>query len=469
MKISVLSEAQVIEIKEMTEEILENTGFRVPHQGMQRIAARAGAKVDETDQIIRLPRPLLGELLAQIPPSYAIRGVDGVRHEVGAGKQHCLALTTDPWIIDYRTQSPRRPCLDDVIRHTAIAQRLEHVTAVSRMDFPVTDYADGTSSLRALEAHLLNHVKHYFVYATGLDDFHIWMELGDILNRGGGLDKSGLMSVAVAVISPLTLTDINVELLLGAANKSFPIVPTICPMAGMTSPYSKDSTLLLGNAENIFLAALAQIVNPGNPFLYALGPSRGNMANGSDMYYTLDKILWKIAAVELAKSYGIPAFAECGGSMTHRYDMQTGAEGLLFMLAAQNSGADFLTGLGSCYNANGMSAEMMVIQSEWLKVSRFLSRGISTDTLKPGMKSLSEAGYGGNFLLDDLTIEFLRSDEFFDPALLDYSGDRDAPPLLERAHEMVESLVYGYRSPVPEKIQVELRRYFLSLYTNMKS
>ncbi|NJD04079.1 MAG: hypothetical protein FIA99_16120 [Ruminiclostridium sp.] len=468
MQIKVLSESMIEELKRSTECILENIGFHVPHKGMLNMAMKAGAKVDEAAMVIKIPAALLRELLTQVPSSYTIKGIDEKAYEVGSGKQHSLAIVTDPWIIDYETQMSRRPCLEDVRRHTIIAQKLEHITAISRMDFPVTDYSDSFSSLRALETHLMNHSKHYFVYAGSLESYNHWLDIGSILAQGKDLAKSNLMSVAVAVVSPLTLTDINVELLLSAAVHDFTVIPTICPMAGTTSPYSKAGTLLQGNAENIFLAALTQLVRPGNPFLYAFGPSRSNMRTGHDMYYTMDKVLWKAASTELAKSYGIPSAAECGGTMTYRYDQQNGAEGMLFMLAAQSTGSDFLCGIGSCHNANGMSAEMMLIQTAWLDAAKFLSKGISTDNLSMGIGSIANTGHGGNFLTDDLTIELLRSEEFFNSTLFDYTGGyENAPSILEKAHAMVEEMVENYQSPVPVNVREELGRYFRSLYGKM--
>ncbi len=62
------------------------------------------------------------------------------------------------------------------------------------------------------------------------------------------------------------------------------------------------------------------------------------------------------------ESYNFPAMAECGGTLTYRYDQQNGMEGMLFMLSAAASDADILAGIGSCYNAVGMSAEMMIVQ-----------------------------------------------------------------------------------------------------------
>lgn len=464
----VLSEGQIEQIRSATEDILENTGVRVAHEDILRRARAAGARVDQASGRVRIPAPLLRELLDQVPAGYTIAGMDGTEVVVGRNSQHCLAIVTDPWIIEYETQRPRRPCLDDVRRHTIIAQQLDGVVAISRMDFPVTDYEDATSSLRALEQHLLHHVKHYSVVPATLENYRQWLDIGRILAQGKDPSESKLFSVAVAVVSPLSLVNFNAEILLSACEHNFPVIPTVCPMAGTTSPYSLGSTVLLSNCEIVFLAALTQIIKRGQPYLYTFGPSVSDMSSGRDLYYTLDKFLWKIAAVQLAKAYNMPSAAECGGTMTYRYDQQNGAEGMLFMLAAHASGANILAGIGSCHNANGMSAEMMLIQTAWLDAARFLTRGINTDTLHLGVETIKKAGPGANFLTDDLTLRLLRSDEFFRNDLFDFSGgygeDRS---MLVRAHERAEEMVADFDSPAPENIQEALRRYFHDQYKEM--
>ncbi|MDD3840870.1 MAG: trimethylamine methyltransferase family protein [Clostridia bacterium] len=460
-----LSQNQIEEIKRCSQDIIENIGFKVTHKDILKIAKSEGAIVDDVNQIIKIPKTLLNELLSNMPISFDIRGLSGKSHRVGDGGQYCLAIVTDPWIIDYESGIPRRPCLEDIRKHTILAQKMDDVIAMSRMDFPVTDFDDPTSSYRALEEHLLNHDKHYFVYATSRQSLKQWLDIASIVNPGSSIKNSGLMTIAVAVVSPLVLNQLNGELLIEACRYNFPVIPTICPMSGTTSPYSKDGTLLLGNVENIFVAALTQMINPGNPFIYAFGPSMSNMRTGYDMYYTFEKVLWKVGTAQLAQSYNIPVALECGGSMTYRYDQQSGAEGMTFMLAAQSMGADLLAGIGSCYNANGMSAEMMIIQNEWLNISKYLSKGLHTNNLLEAMNSIKEAGPGGNFLADPLTLKNLRSNEFFKSKILDLSGEWDkGESMLKNAHQKVCEMTENYKSPVPEKIQDGIRDYFTKLY-----
>lgn len=459
--IRALTDNEVGRVQSATEDVLEQVGMRVQHDGLLARCQQAGAQVEEASGVVRFPRSLLRELLAQAPSTYFIRGVDGSQWTVGEGAQHALAIVTDPWIVDYDTQRPRRPRLEDLRRHTVIAAQLDSVVAVSRMDFPVSDVPGPGSSLRALQEHLRYHHKHIYVLAATLESFEQWLQLGQILAQDRPLVGSRLITVGVAVISPLTLSQLNGDLLLRACEHDFPVVPTICPQAGTTSPYCNIGTVLQANAEVVAMAALTQILRPGHPFLYAVGTSVANMRSGHDQYYTLDKVLTKSASVQLGLAYGLPVAAECGGTMTYRYDQQSGAEGMLFMLAAHAAGAHMLAGIGSCYNAIGMSAEMMVIQNAWLAAARFLTRGMDCGLLDASLASIRNAGPGGNYLTDNLTLQLLRSEEFFQHDLFDFSGGcEEGPSLLERAHERVLALTEGYVSRVPERVREELDRWF---------
>lgn len=468
-----LSASEIEQVRDRTEELLETVGLRVDHPRLLHMCQAAGATVDETAARVRFPRSLLRELLTSVPSSYVRRGSGGTEEVIGGGEQHAHAIVTDPWIVDYETQKPRRPRLEDVRRHTIIAQKLEPITSISLMDFPVTDVPEPASSLRAFEEHVLYHNKHIYVYATNEERYDDWLNVLRILAGSEDLTHGRLASVAVGVLSPLAVSALNVEFLFSACANNFPVLPTTCPIAGMTSPYSMAATLLQSNVETIGLAALTQVVRRGHPYKYGIGPSIGHMRHMHDMYYTLDTLLWTLAAVQLGRSYNMPVGAACGGSMTYRYDQQNGAEGALFMLAAANSGADLIGSYGSTYNAIGMSAEMMLIHSAWLAAARYLKRGIQVDELRLGVENLRRAGPGGSFMTDDLTIQLLRQGEFFAHDLFDYAGGAetlaDSPPLLVRAHNQVERMVANPQSPHPGQVQEDLQRYFAGRYRRLGS
>lgn len=456
----VLSEAQLESVRQATESILENTGVKVMHDEALALLRKAGAPVS-ANGVVRFPRALLRELIGNAPGKFVLSGVDGVDRLVGGDRQWGWPTVTDPWIIDYDTRRPRRPRLEDIRRNTALVQKLDFVLGTSLMDFPVSDVEGPSSNLAAMQEHMLNHTKHNFIYATSQDSLNRWLRIGNVLARGKELKETALFSVAVPTLSPLAMTGTNVELLKAACEHGFAVIPTVCPTAGMTSPSSLAGTLALGNAEIVFLLALTQMYKRGNPFIYAFGPAVGNMQNGACLYYTMDKVLWKTAHVQLGKSYGVPTLAECGGAMGYNFDQQNGAEGMLFMLAAVSSGADILPGFGSTLNALGHSSEMMLIQEGYFRAAQFLARGIRTDNEHMALDAINRAGPGGEYMTDDLTLKYMRGGEFFSHDLFDYSGSAESgTAIVERAHARVLALTEGYKSPVPSDIQEGIRKFF---------
>lgn len=455
---NVLSEEQLTQVNDAAETMLERTGCRIQDAQALEQCRKVGARVDDTG-VVRWPRAILRALIAQAPQRYTVTGVDGIPHEIGGGEPFGFAITNDPWVIDYQTRQPRRPLGEDVRRKTIIAQRMELVKAMSCMDFPVSDTSGPHGNLQALQIHLLRHVKHNLVYPTSVESMRRWLRIGEILTRGKELRGSRLFSVGVPSLTPMAVTGMNIELIRIACDYDFPVIPTVCPTAGVTSPYTLAGTLAMGHAEILSLLALTQLYRPGHPFLYAFGPAVGGMADGACLYYTFDKVLWKAASIQLGRALNLPVAAECGGSMVHRFDQQSGAEGMLFMLVA--AGADVLAGFGSTHNAVGHSTEMMLIHEAYFRAAQFLRRGIRTDAARLAADAVQNAGPSGEFFTDALTLENLRGDEFFGSDLFDLSGDSALnPSLMERAHAKVETVMADYRSPVPEYMQEALTRFF---------
>jgi trimethylamine:corrinoid methyltransferase-like protein len=130
----VLSDAQISQIREASLTHIERYGFGVQHEALLAQARARGAHVDETQGRVRMSRSLIAELMAQVPPRYTIGNILGETWVIGGAEQYGTAIVTDPWIIDYETREPRHPCLEDLRRNTIVAEQLEPVVSISRMD-----------------------------------------------------------------------------------------------------------------------------------------------------------------------------------------------------------------------------------------------------------------------------------------------------------------------------------------------
>ena len=160
--IKTLSEAEIEQIRDRTEELLETVGLRVDHAGLLRMCQAAGAAVDEPAARVRFPRPLLRELLASVPSSYTVGSPGGLG--TGGWRRRAVrpAIVTDPWIVDYETQKPRRPASRMCGGTRSSPRSSTRSSTISLMDFPVTDVPEPNSSMRAFEEHVLHHDKHIY-------------------------------------------------------------------------------------------------------------------------------------------------------------------------------------------------------------------------------------------------------------------------------------------------------------------
>jgi len=133
------------------------------------------------------------------------------------------------------------------------------------------------------------------------------------------------------------------------------------------------------------------------------------------------------------------------------------------MLPAVVCGGGMFNGLGSCYNACGMSAEMVVIHSDLLRLVARLRMGVEVSDRTLAADAIIQSGPGGHFLEDPLTLEMLRSEEFHTTGCFDRSGEhspnRFEDSMLARAHERVEELLSAHVPGVPEGIVAEVHRW----------
>jgi trimethylamine--corrinoid protein Co-methyltransferase len=461
-----LSDAEVEKLHQKTLALFENVGVYIGHEETLEILRRAGAQVDEASGRVRFPSPMVEELLKLAPPVAIETGLNGKILEVGGRNRYYLSLILDPFIVDDH-QRLRRPLLEDVRRHTILGQSLDRVSSMMRMQFPVSDVPEPDCYYKTMEVFLCHTAKHTAAYPTSAENCRDWMDAMVVIAEAAGLDaeRTPLLSVAMAVTSPLQVHGPNIEIMKMAMTRCYPVISTVCPMAGTTAPYSVAGTMLIANAEALLPVLIAQCLKPGHPVFYAVGPSVTEMKSGHDLYYRAEKMLFKLAGVRMGRYYRLPIAGEAGGTLTHRADVQNGAESMMYLLAAI-SGQNVVGGLGSLHNANGMSAEQIVMQCGLVDMAEYLSRGVDLSDHKLALDRIAAVGPGGNFLTDSLTMELLRSDEFFHSPYVDLSGGYagNAPGIYEIAHQEVERLIDRYQPGVPEEVQEAIRRHFRAKY-----
>ncbi len=464
LMISLLNEEAKHRIHEQTLQYLEKRGFRITHQSMLDRLKLAGADADDHTGEVRLPRQLTSELLSLAPKQALMQGINGNILDASGENSYYTSLVLDPFIVDW-DEGVRPPNLSDVKRNVKIGESLDEISILMRMQYPVTDISEPDGLLKTMEVLLTHTAKHISVYPTSIENLLEWLDAEEVI-RGVYTPEAPLMSVAAAVTSPLTIHGVNIEIMEQAIQRNMPVISTVCPMAGTTSPYSIAGTFLQANIEALFPVVLAQLIRPGHPVFYGSGPSVTDMRNGSDLYYRCEKMLFKVMSGEMGAFYGLPTSGEAGGSLTHRYDMQNGAESMLYLLASHGISQHIIGGFGSMGNANGMSSEQIIMQVGLMHMAQYLTKETDLSDESLSLNSLIRTGPEGNFLTDELTLKNLyHPDEFFTSRYLDLAGEPESScSMAEIAHQKVQDIEKNYTSPVPDRLTEALKRHFHGLY-----
>jgi trimethylamine---corrinoid protein Co-methyltransferase len=468
--LSLLSDSEIETIHTSSLKLIEDTGFKTAHPETLKRFQKAGAVVDANTGSVRIPVELTRELLSMAPPVAEETGLNGRLLKAGGRNRYYISLILDPFVVDW-DKGIRKPVLEDVRINTIIGESLDRVDSMMRMQYPVSDIPEPDSCYKTMEVFLCNTTKHTAVYPVSEKNCRDWMDAAAVIADSAGLpvDETPLLSIAMAVTSPLQIHPPNIEIMKQAMERRYPIIPTVCPMAGTTSPYSVAGTFLQANVESLLPVLVAQLYKPGHPVFYGIGPSITDMQTGRDLYYRTEKMLFKIMANQMGEFYNLPTSGEAGGTLTHRADPQNGAESMLYLLASHGTRQNVIGGLGSLGNANGMSSEQIIMQCGLVDMAEYLARGVDLSGGKLGADSIRNIGPGGNFMADELTLSLLRDKhEFFDSAYLDLSGgyEGEGTGMHEKAHRIAEDLVSEYKPTVPRKTREAIRKFFFDTYVD---
>ena len=467
ISLKAISDSEVEKIHEETLKVFESVGIKVRHEETLNKLAQAGAQVNQASGLVKLPKELVKELLEQIPHVAVMTGLNGKRLEVGKDNKYYGSLVIDPFIIDYK-DGPRRPMLEDVRRNSIVGESLDRISFKARMQYPVSDISEPDSYLKTMEVYLTHNSKHNVALPTSMENLKEWMDVTEVIADAAGLDVNStpLMSLGMAITSPLQIDGFNVEIIKAAIERCYPVVPTVCPMAGTTCPYSIAGSALIGNIESLAGNLLVQLYKPGHPVLYRSSPSVTDLKSGHDLYFSAECMLFQAIATQMASFYKIPASGIAGGSLTHRPDVQNGAENMLIALSATMLAQNFVFGLGCCHNANGMSSEYIIMQCGLYDMAEYLACGVDTSSYKMSFESIKDVGPGGNFLTDKLTLDLLHGDEFFKSSFVDSSGgyQGNTPGMYEIAHQKADDMVKDYQPTVPAKVREAIKKFFTDKY-----
>lgn len=404
--------------------LLEQAGVRVESPAARELMQAAGCTVLGEDRLA-LSREVVDAALAACPRAYRLAARDSERAllfdpDPGETYVHNLGGARD--VIDPRTGAGRRSTMRDQVRASRIMHHLKHQSQITSLWQP----EDVPGLLEPLYSYLvLAHETDKAIGGPGIS--HTFQarylhKMATVVTGADGSDGVYPIDLAFSPVSPLILGADVADALIDEVRGGGVIVEILpCPAAATTAPGALAAAIAQQNAEVLAGVVLTQAAAPGTPVYYgprlsAVDPRSGVVVSG-----TPETGVASVAAVLLARRYGLACdcYGPCSDSKV--VDAQFGYERSVNALLGLAAKPRLLSGIGEIQAGVASCLEVLVIDDEILNNVRYgLSErpwdvdALDIDAMVDGVLS------GRGFLGTKHTRRYIRS-EFVSP-LLSYRG-----------------------------------------------
>lgn len=400
-------------LKEKLIDLLWQRGVRMDHDGILKILAQAGARVNMETKQVQFPRDLLDELIKKVPNNLLLSAMNPAfdLKIPCTNNGFCVRTGTGaPNYLDPDTGIYRRIQIADIANWARLVGELEHIDICA---FPSPgDVSPKTADIHALRVLFENSPKHIWVQPYSVESIEYLFKLAEIASEGTGLARQQLpVSFITGPLSPFYYKYMDLEVVLQACRRGVPIHVCSLPSAGATSPVTMSGTVLLAATEIIVLLAVAQAINPGTPGIATPLIFTTDMLTGRTLQCSVEAIMGAAAAVSFIKnSFGIPTHTYAFDSDSPDADFQAQSERSFLSLMVALAGSDILGGAGQIEVATTISPLQLIIDNDLAgMVHRLKNSSISIDDENLAWSDLLNVQPGGHFLNNEHTLKNCRN------------------------------------------------------------
>jgi trimethylamine--corrinoid protein Co-methyltransferase len=450
--------------------VLSETGVAVHSQKALELLRDGGAEILWDRKVARIPRKLVEECLSSVPSQFPIYNMDRkIAFVIGERPcRHCTGF--DELSIPLDSGAWRDMKKADIGEFTAIADALDNVDMVGPQGL-AHDVMPQSAILHGADAVFRHTNKPFYFAVDRLQVLRAVCDLTRIVIDENNLAKCPPMIVQISPSSPLFWTEGAAESLMEAARCGVPITCLPQPMAGASAPLTLAGELIVGNAEFLSCCVITQLAKKGSPLIYGAAWTVIHMHESNALFATPEAQLLRVAGIQMAHSYGVPAHVQGLNADAPVYDEQLGWEKTLTGMCGILGDADLIVGGGAYGTAMVSSKEQLVLDNEVLGILRRLKRGIAVSDESMAFKTIQEVGPQGNYLLEDHTLRHLRSEEHFISRVSNKSGyqrwkGKGFPSVLDNARLQAREILEDH---APRKLSEDAQKRMSQLIQRFES
>lgn len=444
-------------------EILYELGVTIHNKEALALLADHGAKVDMDQLHVVFTPEIIDRALTSAVSSFNLYDVLGNRtHDFSGDKVYFTPASSSLNILDYGSETVRRPVTADYIAYTKVLAGLEHIASQSTAFIPA-DVDEKMSDSYRLFLGLLYGEKPVITGTFTADAFQVMKEM-QVAVRGSeqALKEKPLCVFSCCPTSPLKWSDITSQNLVDCARSGIPVELIPVPLSGFIAPVTLVGTLVEHTAETLSGIVISQSAAPGAPLLYGGAPAPFDIRYETAPMSAVEAQMTCCAANEIGTYLELPTQSFISLSDAKRLDAQAGMETSMGAVLAVLSGINNIAGPGVLDFVNSFSIEKLVMDNEICGMMQRMVKGIEAKEDFPALPHFRELLAEQHLMIADHTRRYLREEHYFPGQVIDRANlqrwqEEGSKTLIERAREEVAKLIADYQpSRLPGDIKTGL-------------
>ncbi|MBW1916698.1 MAG: trimethylamine methyltransferase family protein [Deltaproteobacteria bacterium] len=462
-----LSDNDIEQIHQTILKVFAKIGVQVNFPEARKLFKKAGAAVDESSRVVKIPPDLVEDLIAQAPSVVKLCGRDAsgdLDCEIGGHRVYLGTGGTALNVQDPGDNGCRRSQLTDVMHMARLVEALDNIhfymLNVYPNDLPVEEV--DVNRFGAALNHTRKHVMGGVYTVAGVRD--VIKMAGIIAGSHTKLQERPFISMVTCPISPFKLDESYGQLTMEIARQGIPVVVPTEPLCGATAPITLAGNLVVQSVDTLAGVMLTQLVNPGTPVLYGCISSITDLRDMKYLSGAIEMGLMNAAAAQMARFYKLPLYSTAGMSDAKVNDAQAGYESALTSLMVALAGGNLIHDaagfLEFCMTA---SYDKLAVDNEIIGMVMRAVEGIRVDDETLAFDLLKKVGPGGHFVSTRHTRRHMRNEQYH-PRLSNRDSREQwqaagAKTTQARATEKVrEILDQPVQSVLPPEIKEQIRK-----------
>ncbi len=448
-----LSQDQIEAIHDASLRLLEEIGIEFQGAAACETLRKAGATVEASSGLARIPRAVVLAALKTAPASFTLTPRNPARAVHVGGNHVSFGLVAGPPNVHDAVNGRRAGNYADYANLIRLAQSFDIIHFIGNQPTAPQELPARTRHLDCYLANIRYSDRIYHCTAIGreraLDGIDM-MAISRGLTRAQMAESPGVLTI-ISVNSPRRFDAAMSDGLMAMAEHGQAVVVTPFTLMGAMAPVSLAAALTQQNAEALAGITLAQLTRPGAPVVYGAFTSDVDMKSGAPAFGTPENARATIACGQLARFYKLP-YRASNSSASNAVDAQAAYESEMSIWSSVMAHAN-LVYHGAGWMEGGLTAsfEKIVLDVEMLQMIAETIQPFAVAPEDIALDAIASVPPGGHFFGAQHTLERYET-AFYRPLVSDWrsyeswkaDGSKDAT---QRATAIWQQALERYQEP----------------------